>query len=77
MTHALIGHESAISPALGLGAMSQQDVALLREVNARFNREPQNAAHWLELYDPAIEWRMPPEWPEEPVYFGHEGVRRA
>lgn len=66
-----------MTPALVCVAMSQEDVALIREVNARFNSDPQNAAQWIELYDPAIEFRMPAEWPEEPVYYGHEGVRRA
>ena len=30
----------------------------------------------LEYLDPEIEWRAPPEWLEDRLYEGHEGMRR-
>lgn len=30
----------------------------------------------LPFLDPEIEWRAPPEWLEDPVYRGHDGIRR-
>jgi ketosteroid isomerase-like protein len=57
--------------------MAQRDVEVVRELNATFNGDPKNADAWLEFYDPAIEFHMPERWPEEPVYYGYDGVRRA
>ena len=30
----------------------------------------------LAFLDPEIEWWAPPEWLEDPVYMGHDGIRR-
>jgi len=30
----------------------------------------------LAFLDPEIEWWAPPEWLEDPVYRGHDGIRR-
>jgi ketosteroid isomerase-like protein len=55
--------------------MSAEDVQLLREVNRRFNDGSPD--DWLGFYDRDCEFHMPAEWPEEPVYRGHEGMRRV
>ena len=39
-----------------------------------FNRGGVESA--LPFLDPEIEWRAPPEWLEDSVYRGHEGIRR-
>jgi ketosteroid isomerase-like protein len=49
----------------------EQTVLKLIEV---FNKNGIDAA--LEYIDPEIEWVAPPEWLEDRLYRGHEGVRR-
>ena len=41
---------------------------------AAFDTEGIDAA--LEYFDPGIEWMAPPEWLEDRLYEGHEGVKR-
>jgi len=43
-------------------------------MNAAFNRGEEG---WVVFYDPAVEFRTPPEWPEDDVYTGHDGIRHA
>ena len=53
--------------------MSESNVELVRRLNALFNaRDPR----WFDLYADDVVFAMPPEWPEEPVYRGHEELAR-
>ncbi len=54
--------------------MSQQNVEIVRRTIEAFNREGVEAA--LAYMDPAIEWVGPPEWLEDSLYKGHDGVRK-
>jgi ketosteroid isomerase-like protein len=53
--------------------MSKSRAEVLRELNESFN----SGADWIHFYDPDAEFEMPPEWPEEATYRGHEGLRKA
>jgi ketosteroid isomerase-like protein len=53
--------------------MSDEVAAPLRGAIEAFNREGVEAA--LEYVDPEIEWWAPPEWLEDRLYRGHEGLR--
>jgi ketosteroid isomerase-like protein len=53
--------------------MSESRVELLRGLNVAFNER----GDWLDFYAPEVEFHMPPEWPEDPVYRGEEGLREA
>jgi ketosteroid isomerase-like protein len=53
--------------------MSQAQLDALRELNAAFV----GGGDWIRFYDADAEFEMPPEWPEEPVYRGHDGIRKA
>jgi ketosteroid isomerase-like protein len=53
--------------------MSEENVAVVREMNIAFNRHDR---HWLDFYAADVEYVMPPEWPEERVYRGREGLER-
>lgn len=53
-------------------AMSQENVALVRQVYEQFNRSGKTP--W-ELFDPEIRWEIDPEANLAGVYHGHEGVR--
>lgn len=55
--------------------MSQSEVTTVREVLAAFNRDGVEAA--LEYFDPNVEWIGPPEWLEERLYRGHDGIRKV
>ena len=55
-------------------AMSQENVEVVRRTLEAFNREGVEAA--LAYMDPAIEWIGPPEWLEDAVYTGHDGIRK-
>jgi ketosteroid isomerase-like protein len=48
-------------------------VPMLRAIEA-FNQGGVESA--LAFLDPEIEWWAPPEWLEDPVYRGHDGIRR-
>jgi ketosteroid isomerase-like protein len=47
---------------------------LLRKLLDAFNREGVEAT--FEYLDPEIRWLAPPDWLEDRVYEGHEGIRR-
>jgi ketosteroid isomerase-like protein len=53
--------------------MSQQNVEIVREQIQAWNRR---ADGWVEFFDLEAEFHMPSEWPEEPVYKGHDGLAR-
>jgi ketosteroid isomerase-like protein len=55
--------------------MSEENVELVREVNAVFNDAPGDVERWLPYYEGDAEFHMPPEWPEGRVYRGHDGIR--
>ena len=55
--------------------MPQENVETVRELNAAFNRDPADTQAWLHFYDPEVEFHMPPEWPEERLYRGWDGLR--
>ena len=54
--------------------MSQENVEVVRDTLAAFNRGGVKAA--LDYFDPSIEWLGPPEWLEERLYKGHDGIRK-
>jgi ketosteroid isomerase-like protein len=54
--------------------MFDDDVDLIRRTLAEFNHGGVEAA--LGYFDEDVEWLAPPEWLEEPVYRGHDGIRR-
>jgi ketosteroid isomerase-like protein len=54
--------------------MSHEDVEVVRRTIEAFNLDGLDAA--LEYLDPEVEWLAPPEWLEERLYKGHEGIRR-
>ena len=49
-------------------------MASLRGVIDAFNADGVEAA--LDYFDPGIEWWAPPEWLEDRLYAGHDGLRR-
>jgi ketosteroid isomerase-like protein len=54
--------------------MSQENVEIVRRIIDTFNRDGIEAA--LTDFDPEIEWLGPPEWLEESLYKGHDGMRK-
>ena len=46
---------------------------VVRDTLAAFNRGGVEAA--LDYFDPSIEWLAPPEWLEQRLYKGHDGIR--
>jgi ketosteroid isomerase-like protein len=54
--------------------MSQEDLEIVRRTIEAFNRDGVEAA--IEYLGVDIDWVAPPEWLEESVYRGHEGIRR-
>src|SRR5271169_923208 len=55
--------------------MSQENARLAHDAIAAFIREGIEAT--LFYYDPDVEWITPPDWPEDRVLHGHDGVRTA
>jgi ketosteroid isomerase-like protein len=55
--------------------MSAENVETLREAMAALNSDGVDG--FLRYLDPEIEWITPPEWLEERVLHGHDGVRTA
>jgi ketosteroid isomerase-like protein len=53
--------------------MSEENVETVRRTFEAFSDGGIDAA--LEYCDPEIEWWAPPEWLEDRLYRGHEGVR--
>jgi ketosteroid isomerase-like protein len=56
-------------------AMSQEDVQVVRDAISAFEHGGVEAA--LEYFDPSLQWFAPPEWPEERLYQGYDGLRRV
>jgi ketosteroid isomerase-like protein len=54
--------------------MSQENVEIVRRTIEAFNGDGVQAT--LQYLDPEVEWLAPPEWLEERLYKGHEGIRR-
>ena len=54
--------------------MSQEIAASFRGMVDAFNADGIDAA--LDYFDPGIEWWAPPEWLEDRLYAGHNGIRR-
>jgi ketosteroid isomerase-like protein len=54
--------------------MSDETAAPMLSAIEAFNQGGVESA--LAFLDPEIEWRAPPEWLEDPVYRGHDGIRR-
>jgi ketosteroid isomerase-like protein len=55
--------------------MSQENVEASSNAMAALNRD--GVEGFLAYCDPDVEWITPPDWPEDPVFNGHDGVRRA
>jgi len=55
--------------------MSQENVETSSNAIAALNRD--GVEGFLAYCDPDVEWIAPPDWPEDPVFNGHDGVRRA
>lgn len=55
--------------------MSQENVEISYDAIAALNRE--GVEGFLAYCDTDVEWIAPPDWPEDPVFRGHDGVRRA
>src|ERR1700694_768061 len=55
--------------------MSTENVEAVRRTLETFGREGVEAA--LQYFDPEVEWFGPPEWPEEHLYRGHDGIRKV
>jgi ketosteroid isomerase-like protein len=55
--------------------MSQENVEVVRRTLDAFNRDGVEAT--LQYLDPEVEWLAPPEWLEQPVYHGHDGIRKV
>jgi hypothetical protein len=53
--------------------MSQENVEIVRRTIETFNEDGVEAT--LQHLDPEVEWLAPPEWLEERLYEGHEGIR--
>ena len=54
--------------------MSQENVEVVREAYAAFNRR--DLDHWIEFFDPEIEYHDTPEFPDGGMHLGREGFRR-
>ena len=55
--------------------MSRENVETSSNAIAALNRD--GVEGFLAYCDPGVEWITPPDWPEDPVFKGHDGVRRA
>jgi ketosteroid isomerase-like protein len=54
--------------------MSQQNVEIVREANAAFNRR--DLDHWIEFFDPEIEYHDTPDFLGRGMHRGREAFRR-
>jgi hypothetical protein len=54
--------------------MSQENVAIVREANTAFNRR--DLDHWIDFFDPEIEYHDAPGLPDGGVHRGLEAFRR-
>ncbi len=55
--------------------MSQENVEISSNAMAALIRD--GVEEFLDYCDPNIEWITPPDWLEERVYIGYDGVRQA
>jgi ketosteroid isomerase-like protein len=55
--------------------VSRENVETSSHAIAALNRD--GVEGFLAYCDPNVEWITPPDWPEDPVFNGHDGVRRA
>jgi ketosteroid isomerase-like protein len=55
--------------------MTEENVEIVRRALEAFNREGVEAA--MQYFDTEVEWLGPPEWLEEHLYKGHDGIRRS
>jgi uncharacterized protein len=53
--------------------MSQENVEIVRSSIASYNSDGLEAA--MAFLDPEVEWFMNLEWPEAPIFRGHDGIR--
>jgi hypothetical protein len=53
--------------------VSEAQLQILRELNEAFNSD----GDWQRFYDSRVILQMPPEWPEEPAYYGKDGLVRT
>lgn len=71
------GHRDAvgvISDWAILRSVPGETESVTRSMLVAFSSEGIDAA--LKYFDPAIEWMAPPEWLEDRLYEGHEGIKR-
>jgi ketosteroid isomerase-like protein len=54
--------------------MSQENVEIVREANAAFNQR--DLDHWIEFFDPEIEYHDTPGFPSGGMHLGREAFRR-
>ncbi len=53
--------------------MSDAQLEILHRLNVAFNER----ADWVVFYEPDVEFHMPVEWPEDPVYRGADGLYKV
>ena len=53
--------------------MSEDLTQWMLRINAAFNRDGIEAV--IDDYHPELEWHLPPQWLEDSVYTGHDGLR--
>ena len=54
--------------------MSQENVEIVRRLNAAFNESPDEPERWLSHYEEEAEFHPPREWPEASIYRGREEI---
>jgi ketosteroid isomerase-like protein len=54
--------------------VSEENVEIVRQMNEVFNR---GDAGWVGFFDPGVEFLTPPEFPDDSVFTGHDGIRRG
>ena len=53
--------------------MSDAQLEVLHRLNVAFKER----ADWVVFYEPDVEFHMPVEWPEDPVYRGADGLHKV
>ena len=66
--------DDGIGPPRYSDAVSEGAEQLILKMVDIFNREGIEAA--IQYFDPELVWVAPPDWLEDPIYRGHEGIRR-
>jgi len=54
--------------------MSTENVEIVRRSVEAFNRGDEG---WVGFFDAEVEFLTPPEFPDDSVYLGHDGIRRG